>query len=269
MKFKKVSALFIAFVLLAALTVPAGARPFLPEAGMAAKRSVTVDIAGYDKQHGPHFDFECIATSGGANTNLDCDDPFPNNEPDIEVNPANALNMVASSNDYGSCQTTHGRQQATWSTEISIEKPSRSAATWTVFDVSMDSNHRHCYSVQHAVARCDAILVSPSRDGGLTWDKVVVIDDGIGCDLSKTQLFNDKEWIVTDNNPSSPFYRRTYITWSKSLRVGLPSPIFESPQTMVLYMVEPQEISGSNGALYRQISGPAMRSEPISVPTII
>src|SRR3972149_1024106 len=116
MKFKKASALLIAFVLLAALTVPAGAgtnrvgikasqraRPALPEAGMAMKRTVSWDVAGYDKQHGPHSQFECNVTGGGANTNLDCDDPFPNNEPDIEVNPANPLNIVASSNDYGTC----------------------------------------------------------------------------------------------------------------------------------------------------------------------
>ena len=46
---------------------------------------------------------ECTATRTGFNTNLDCDDPFPNNEPDIEVDPADPRHMVASSNDYGSC----------------------------------------------------------------------------------------------------------------------------------------------------------------------
>src|SRR5262245_39155934 len=99
----KVMVLLLALGLAVSLIDTAVARPPLPEAGMATKRSVTVDVAGYEKQHGPHYDFECSAPSGGANTNLDCDDPFPNNEPDIEVNPANPLNMIASSNDYGSC----------------------------------------------------------------------------------------------------------------------------------------------------------------------
>src|SRR5574339_405296 len=103
MNFKKGFALFIALILLGALAAPAGARPSLPEGGMALKRTVTPDIAGYLKQHGPHSQFECIVESGGANTKLDCDDPFPNNEPDIEVNPANPGHMVASSNDYGTC----------------------------------------------------------------------------------------------------------------------------------------------------------------------
>ena len=41
--------------------------------------------------------------SGAGNVQLDCDDPFPNNEPHIAVDPANPLHMIASSNDYGSC----------------------------------------------------------------------------------------------------------------------------------------------------------------------
>src|SRR5206468_4406309 len=36
---------------------------------------------------------ECTATSGGANTTLDCDDPFPNNEPNVAVDPTNPLHM--------------------------------------------------------------------------------------------------------------------------------------------------------------------------------
>jgi hypothetical protein len=48
-------------------------------------------------------ELECTATRAGFNTNLDCDDPFPNDEPDVEVDPADPKHMVASSNDYGSC----------------------------------------------------------------------------------------------------------------------------------------------------------------------
>src|SRR4051812_28763929 len=102
---KRVLPLAAAAALAVALTASVGARPSLPEGGMGKKRSVTTDVAGYDKQHGPHGAYECTAStpSGAANTNRDCDDPLPNNEPDIEVDPANPLHMVASSNDYGSC----------------------------------------------------------------------------------------------------------------------------------------------------------------------
>ena len=268
-----------------ALATGGGARPNLPEGGMAKKRSATPDVAGYDKQHGPHYDFECTAMSGGANTRLDCDDPFPNNEPDIEVNPANPLNMIASSNDYGSCcdqyyTTLNGG--LTWSTgNMSIEKPQKIGSDpVTVFDV----RHRTAihsslsYQVQHAAGTqtCDGdLVVSISRDNGLSWLKPVVVDDGIGCDFSKTQLFNDKEWIVTDNNPSSPFYGRTYLTWSKFESAAgdyISSAIFEAHSDDGGFTwTKPKEISGSNPALCTfQNGGPAGECDQnqFSVPTI-
>jgi hypothetical protein len=267
------------------LTASVGARPSLPEGGMAKKRSATLDVAGYDKQHGPHGDFECTATSGGANTNLDCDDPFPNNEPDIEVDPANPLHMVASSNDYGSCcdqyYTTFDGGQ-TWSTgNMSIEKPLKIGSDpVTVFDRRHGTTIHSSlsYSGQHAAGAetCDGdLLVSPSTDGGLTWLKPVVIDDGIGCDFSKTQLFNDKDWIVTDNYPSSPHYGRTYVTWSKFVSHNgdyESSAIYESHSDDGGFSwSDPQKISGSNAALCTfQAGGPAGECDEnqFSVPTV-
>jgi hypothetical protein len=71
--------------------------------------------------------FECNVNSGGANTKLDCDDPFPNNEPNIVVDAANPLHMIASSNDYGSCceqYYTSFNGGSTWSTgNMSTEDP--------------------------------------------------------------------------------------------------------------------------------------------------
>ena len=115
-----------------ALVASVGARPPLPEAGIAKKRTVAPDVAGYAKQHGPHSQFECIAASGGANTNLDCDDPFPNNEPDIAVNPLAPGHLIASSNDYGSCcdqyyTTLNGG--STWSTgNMSVNNPQQTGS---------------------------------------------------------------------------------------------------------------------------------------------
>jgi hypothetical protein len=83
---------------------------------------------------------ECTATRTGFNTNLDCDDPFPNNEPDIEVDPADPKRMVASSNDYGSCcdqfYTTFDAGK-TWQTgNMSVEDPGRTGSDpVTTFDV--------------------------------------------------------------------------------------------------------------------------------------
>ncbi len=127
-------------------------------------------------------EFECTALTGGANTNLDCDDPFPNNEPDIEVDPANPLHMVASSNDYGSCcdqYYTTFDGGASWSTgNMSTEKPGPlgpiGSDPVTVFDTKHDVT-LHA-SLNFFVSKdfeetCNGdLVVSPSKDGGLNWE---------------------------------------------------------------------------------------------------
>ncbi len=278
------------FVVLVAMFVGvastgADARPNLPEGGMAKKRSVASDVAGFDKQHGPHYDFECTAASQGANTRLDCDDPLPNNEPDIEVDPANPLHMIASSNDYGSCcdqYYTTFNGGGTWSTgNMSIEKPLKIGSDpVTVFDVKHGTaiHSSLSYQVQHAAGTqtCDGdLVVSVSQDGGISWLKPVLVDDGIGCDFSKLQLFNDKEWLVTDNHPGSPRYGRTYLTWSKFESAGgeyVSSAIWEAhSDDGGLSWSTPAEISGSNPALCTfQHGGPAGECDQnqFSVPTI-
>jgi hypothetical protein len=103
----------------------------------------------------------------------------------------------------------------------------------------------------------------------------VVVDSGFGCDLSNTQLFNDKEWIVTDNTPSSPFYGRTYLTWSNFAAASgayQSSAIFEAhSDDGGMHWTKAREISGSNPALCTfQVSGPAGQCDEnqFSVPTI-
>jgi hypothetical protein len=281
--------LTVAVVVLAVLTLLVGAgaveaRPPFPDAGMAKKRSV--DVAGFDKQHGPQSQIECaVAAGGAANVKLDCDDPFPNNEPDIEVDPADPLHMIASSNDYGTCcdqfYTTFDGGQ-TWTTgNMSREKPQKTGSDpVTVFDRkhSVAIHASLSYTVQHAAGTqaCDGdVTVSISRDGGRVWELPVVVDDGIGCDLSATQLFNDKEWIVTDNTSTSQFYGRTYLTWSKfESHYG----VYASSAIWGAYSddggdtwSEPKEISGSNTALCTfQWTGPAGECDQnqFSVPTV-
>jgi hypothetical protein len=284
MKAKSTFALIISMILLATLIVPAGARPILPEAGMAKKRSATPDVAGFDKQHGPHSQFECIVESGGANTNLDCDDPFPNNEPDIEVNPADPGHMIASSNDYGTCcdqfYTTFDNA-ATWITgNMSRNSPQVIGSDpVTVFDVkhgvAIHASLNFSFQLPTGESCRGDVTVSVSEDGGVTWLPAQVVDSGFGCDLSNVQSFNDKEWIVTDNNSSSPYYGRTYLTWTKFISASgqyQSSPIFEShSDDGGKHWTRPQEISGSNAAVCTfQVAGPAGQCDEDqgSVPTV-
>jgi hypothetical protein len=282
----RVFTLLTALALSAAVAGTAEARPTLPEGGMAKKRSVDVDVSGFDKQHGPHSQLECVASANGAaNVKLDCDDPVPNNEPDIEVDPADPRHMIASSNDYGTCcdqfYTSFDSGQ-TWQTgNMSRKNPGKTGSDpVTVFDVKhgVAIHSSLNYNLQHAAGTqaCDGdLVVSISRDGGLIWEIPVTVDDGQGCDLSKTQLFNDKPWIVTDNDPDSPFYGRTYLTWSKFEShdgVYASSAIFEShSDNGGETWSGPHEISGSNPALCTfQRSGPPGECDQnqFSVPTV-
>ena len=273
-----------AAALAVALASGIGARPSLPEAGMAKKRTATPDVAGYDKQHGPHSQFECTVANGGANTNLDCDDPFPNNEPDIEVDPAAPGHMIASSNDYGTCCDefyTTVDDAATWTTgNMSRNNPQQTGSDpVTTFDrkhdVAIHSSLNYSFQLPTGETCRGDVTVSVSSDGGITWLPAEVVDSGLGCDLSNTQLFNDKEWIVTDNNPTSPYYGRTYLTWSKFIAANgayQSSPIYEShSDDGGKHWTKAQEISGSNAGLCTfQVSGPAGRCDEnqFSVPTV-
>src|SRR5436309_2916321 len=200
-----IAALGALLALCAASTAASGDEP-KPDAGMAGKLSITA----HGKHHtgGTNYLLECPVTSSAPNTQLDCDDPFPNNEPDITVDPTDPDHMIASSNDYGSCcdqwyTTMDGGQ--TWQTgNMSIEDAKRTGSDpVTIFDrrhkVALHSSLN--YIINKSGEACDGdVVVSPSRDGGITWDKPAVVYGGKGCDSSKVQVFNDKEWITADNN---------------------------------------------------------------------
>jgi hypothetical protein len=227
---------------------------------------------------------ECTAASTGFNTKLDCDDPFPNNEPDIEVDPADPRHLVASSNDYGSCCDqfyTSFDAGRTWHTgNMSVEDPGRTGSDpVSTFDVRtgtvLHASLNYTFNADGTQA-CDGdLVVSRSKDGGLHWGKPVVVAGGLGCDLDPLQLFNDKEFMVTDNNPHSPFYGRTYLTWTRfeshSGAVAA-SPIFAaSSDDGGRTWSRPREISGANEAICTfQTAGRAGRcdEDQFSVPTV-
>jgi len=202
--------------------------------------------------------FECKALSGGLNTNLDCDDPFPNNEPNIVVDASNPKHMIASSNDYGSCcdqYYTSFDAGKSWSTgNMSTEDDTRTGSDpVTAIDVkhhvALHSSLNYTFAEDGEA--CDGdVVVSPSKDGGLSWDKPKVVGFGQGCDLDPVQVFNDKEWIATDNNPHSRYYGRTYVTWTAFLsNFGeyVESPIMGAhSDDGGKHWSKPQEISGSN-----------------------
>ena len=193
--------------------------------------------------------------------------------------------MIASSNDYGSCcdqMYTTFNNGASWITgNISRNSPQVTGSDpVTVFDrkhgVAIHSSLNYSFQNSTGEACRGDLVVSVSTDGGVTWAPPTVVDNGLGCDLSNVQLFNDKEWIVTDNNPSSPFYGRTYLTWTKfAAATGsyTESPIFEAhSDDGGKHWSNAQEISGSSASLCTvQATGAAGECDEnqFSVPTVV
>jgi hypothetical protein len=97
--------------------------------------------------------------------------------------------------------------------------------------------------------------------GGLSWEKPTVVGFGNGCDLDRLQVFSDKEWIAT-NNPASPFYGRTYVTWTAFVADSgeyAESAIMEThSDDGGEHWTDPKGISGSNANVCTfQTEGPA------------
>ena len=256
---------------------------FRPLSATSVVASSRGDQAGVQDQKTPSK-LECrVSGDPSANINLDCDGITPNNEPQIAVDPTNPLHMIGSSNDYQSCcdefYTTFDGGH-TWRTgNMSVEAPGKKARTGsdpvTTFDVKHDMVIHSSLNFQND--GCDGdVVVSLSKDGGIHWDTVVEVADGGGptsCDSNG--VFNDKEWVTTDNNPTSPFYGRTYVTWTafKSVNgVTLESPIGEAHSDDGGFTWStPKMISGSNASLCTfQADGPAgvCDEDQFSVPSV-
>ena len=88
---------------------------------------------------------------------------------------------------------------------MSVEDPSRIGSDpVTVFEPRTGNILHTSLNFQitrNGLGRDGDLVVSISRDGGFTWGKPVVIYDGQGTDIAPRQLFNDKEWIVVDDEP--------------------------------------------------------------------
>jgi hypothetical protein len=210
---------------------------------------------------------ECDATGDpAANVRLDCDDPFPNNEPNIVVDPTDPLHQIVSSNDYGSCcdqYYTTFDAGATWSTgNMSTRGPGVTGSDpITVIDpvhgtaVHFSLNY-HVSSGTPAVN--GDVVASVSTDGGLTWEVPTVVGHGRGA-----RFFIDKEGATVDLTSGAHSHPgRIYLTWTGftgDARRTLRSPIvLSSSDDGGRSWTTPHEISGSSTTYCTfQTSGPA------------
>jgi hypothetical protein len=262
--------------------------------GAARKRSADSHVASLnDGDSASQIQCKTNNANGSANLKLDCDSIFPNNEPNIAVDPTDPDHMVGSSNDYDQCcdafYTTFNGGKTWYVGDMSVESPGQNKRTGSDPVTTFDRKNGTVIhsSLNFLNNGCDGdVVVSVSDDGGKKWNTVVEVMSGGGCD----NPFNDKEWITTDNNPASPHYGTTYLTWtaffgeSREEEEGdgagpagqvepLPeAPIYEAHSTDGGYTWSaPQEISGVNPALCtREVAerAGACNDDQFSVPSV-
>jgi hypothetical protein len=171
------------------------------------------------------------------------------NETTIAVNPANARNLVAGTNDYRLFNTRENRNDGsgwaytsfdggrTWTDTVLPHLTFQTGATGALSDmdsagdpaVAFGPNNTVYYAnlVFSRLNNASGIVVSASRDGGKTWGEpsIVHLDgvDAAGNPLD-TPIFNDKEWIAVDQRTGT-----VYVTWTQFGPDG--SPIVVSRST--------------------------------------
>lgn len=89
------------------------------------------------------------------------------------------------------------------------------ATRWTAYYASLAS---YAAGQQPGQQVPELLTVSRSDDDGLSWSAPVVAADGHGT------IFNDKESLWADRNPSSPYFGRLYLSWTQ-FRGGGAEPI--------------------------------------------
>jgi hypothetical protein len=219
-----------------------------------------------------------------ATIDISCDgNTDPDNETPIVIDPSDPNHLLAGSNDYhifikGSSITA----RVPTGFFVSFD----GGKTWTDGQIPMGSggsggngDPTPAFDAKHGVALMGQLTagcgqlgpycgnisasVSRSRDGGLTWNVPVTVAQGSGSlTPSADGVFIDKPWLTVDNDPTSPYYGRAYLAYTKyqiSRGDVLESPIFlttsgDGGKTWTT----PKEISGSNSNYCTiQASGPA------------
>jgi plastocyanin len=133
------------------------------------------------------------------------------NEPGASMHPHNPLLALAGGNTYEP-QPTHGNVEnsldggQTWNSQTvpSCSRYGDGVPVWLA--ASINDGNSAIYTTLCPDKSGARLNMNRSTDQGRTW----LLDDVSNVNVDG--YFNDREYLYTDNNPSSPFYGRSYIT---------------------------------------------------------
>jgi len=170
-----------------------------------------------------------LATLENMQINTDSTPPLPQDETSVALNPSNPLVAVAAANDYVSGGVWIGTTQdggQTWASQR-LAPISSAGETCEGGDPSVVYSVRdHAFYLGQLCflrsAPDSEIDVYKSTDDGATWSPgSLVVTNRSGGSVDGT-VFYDKELLAVDNNPSSSFFGRLYVTYIK-FHLTLPS----------------------------------------------
>jgi hypothetical protein len=226
---------------------------------------------------------------------LECpkDSMFPTVEPVITVDPADPLHMVAAAIDFGS---TYGAQN--FLTGMEFYATFDGGETWLNGDLSRSSKSRVAldpgiiFDRKHRTVifaaqdfdvstgtYCDGNQIAAvSGDGGRHWGLPVVVDAGSGCiGVEEATWYEHAHFMVTDNNPASPHYGRTYLVTNRlhcsdaecDPTIGhLKGEVIENHSDDGGYTWSPAQVISGSDATYCTFFGPSCDLSDLPTPAV-
>lgn len=163
------------------------------------------------------------------------------NETTIAVNPNDPNNLVAGANDYRFFNSREGRSDGsglaytsfdggkTWKNVVLPGLTYQTGATGALSDMDSAGDPAIAFGPNNTVYYANlvfsrlndasGIVVSISKDGGLTWGQPAIVHtDGVDANGNPldTNYFNDKEWIGADPNSGTVYVTWTHFTYDQS-----------------------------------------------------
>jgi hypothetical protein len=171
-------------------------------------------------------------TLDNVQMSADSDPPLPQDEPSIAESLVNPMNAVAASNDYTGDgfwigYTTDGGR--TWHSQWKDPKFSFDGGRCFASDPSVAYSLRdHAFYLStlcyFSTTPASEVQVWKSVDGGATWSSslkpATVITNHAADGSIDASVFYDKELMAIDNAPSSAYFGRIYVTYTKFHMTG-------------------------------------------------